>query len=271
LIKTMIYSQNQFSPDPGRPLRLGYFISPPGGAPTPRWIEPDELFFEIITRGAVYAPDGETVCGPGRVFVHPPGTHTVYKSPRDRHYECLTATFWFTAAPEPSSWPRSFQWRDIDEAVRFCRELLFAYHHTSVDRLLLGNLFWAQLQFRLDQDMRQKEREQIPPRISAVMARIEQDYIQELPVSDLAGAVDMSASHLQARFRQTVGMSLHQYLIQQRIRAARHRLVTTSDPVKQIAAEVGYANTEHFCRAFKKHTGHTAAAFRRRYRVHGQT
>lgn len=264
----MIYGQNKLSPDLDRPLRLGYFISPPGGAESPRRIQSDELFFELITRGAVYSPDGEILCGPGRVFVHPPGTHTVYQSPLDRHYECLTATFWFATVPEPTGWPRSFQWRDIDEALRFCRELLFAYHHTRVDRSLLGNLFWAQLQFRLDQDRRQKEREQIPPRISAVMARIDKEYMHDLPAAVLAKTVEMSTSHLQARFQQSVGMSPHQYLIQQRIRAARHRLVTTSDPVKQIAAEVGYANTEHFCRAFKKHTGYTAAAFRRRYRVY---
>jgi len=51
-------------------------------------------------------------------------------------------------------------------------------------------------------------------------------------------------------------------------RAARHRLVSSEDPVKVVATEVGYAHTEHFCRAFKKHTGHTADAFRRRYRVY---
>ncbi len=264
----MIYSEKQFSPAPAPTLHLGYFISPPGGAPRPREITENELFFEIITRGCVYAPEGETLCGPGQVFAHPPGTHTVYRSPGDKHYECLTATFLFATKPEAAQWPRGFQWRDTDEAVRFCREMLFAYHHTSVDRHLLGNLIWAQLHFRMDQDRRQSEREQIPPRVSAVLARIDREFMQDLRIADLAEGVGMSASHLQARFREAVGMSPHQYLIQQRMRAARHRLVTTSDPIKQIADEVGYPNTEHFCRAFKKHSGHTAASFRRRYRVY---
>lgn len=268
----MIHGEKQLKTDSTRPLHLGFFISQRGGASTPRGILENELCFEVITRGRVYAPDGESICGPGWVFAHPPGTHTIFRSPADAHYECLTATFHFRTRPEADDWPRAFprafQWRDADEAVRFCREMLFAYHHTSVDRHLLGNLIWAQLQFRLDQDRRQSRREQIPPRVSTVASMIDKGYMHDLPIADLAAAVEMSASHLQARFREFMGMSPHQYLIQQRMRAARHRLVTTPDPVKQIASEVGYANPENFCRAFKKHTGHTAAAFRRRYRVY---
>ena len=57
----------------------------------------------------------------------------------------------------------------------------------------------------------------------------------------------------------------HQHLILQRMRSARHKLVTTGAPIKSIATDVGYANTENFCRAFKKHCGLTAAAYRRKF------
>ncbi|MCC5845813.1 MAG: helix-turn-helix transcriptional regulator [Verrucomicrobia bacterium] len=264
----MIYSEKQFKPDLTRPLHLGFFISQPGGAPQPRGIPENELYFELITRGRVYAPDDKTLCGPGWIFAHFPGTQTVFRSPENEHYECMTAKFQFMCRPDSDDWPRAFQWRDADEAVRFCREMLFAYHHANIDRLVLGNLIWAQLRFRLELDRRQSRRDQIPPRVSAVMSRIEKEYMRDVKVADLAESVGLSASHLQARFKESVHMSPHQYLIQQRMRAARHRLVTTPDPVKQIAAEVGYLNTENFCRAFKQHTGHTAAAFRRRYRVY---
>jgi AraC-like DNA-binding protein len=49
------------------------------------------------------------------------------------------------------------------------------------------------------------------------------------------------------------------------MRSARHKLVTTGAPIKSIAMDVGYANTENFCRAFKKHCGLTAAAYRRKF------
>jgi len=72
-----------------------------------------------------------------------------------------------------------------------------------------------------------------------------------------------------AQFRQHLGKSPHQCLILQRMRAARHKLVTTGEPIKAIAQDVGYANTENFCRAFRKHCGLTAAAYRRKFIPYG--
>jgi transcriptional regulator GlxA family with amidase domain len=63
-------------------------------------------------------------------------------------------------------------------------------------------------------------------------------------------------------------MSPHQYLIRQRMRAARHMLATSTEPIKAIARNTGYINTENFCRAFRQHVGLTAAAYRRTYRIY---
>ena len=265
----MIFSEKQLGESSACLLHLGYYISAPGGSSHPQTAGEHDLIFEVITRGGVYAPDGVTLCGPGAVFAHPPGAQTVSRSPADQHYECLAAKFRVNAPAELAFWPRSFHWQDADGAVLFCREMLFAYHHTRVERGLLGNLILAQLAFRMDEDRRRSQRDQIPPRVSAVLSRMDREYMKDLRIEDLAAAVELSPSHLRARFRETVQMSPHQYLIQQRMRAARHRLVTTSDPVKQIAVEVGFANAEHFCRAFKKHNGTTAATYRRNYRVYG--
>jgi AraC-like DNA-binding protein len=93
---------------------------------------------------------------------------------------------------------------------------------------------------------------------------MKQELARPLPVDVLAGKVGMSPSHFHTRFREAMQQTPYQYLVQQRMRAARLRLVTTQDPVKAIAADVGYANTENFCRAFKQHTGMTAAQFRKK-------
>jgi len=101
------------------------------------------------------------------------------------------------------------------------------------------------------------------------MAHMDRHYAEPLGVEDLAARFGLSASHLHAQFREHVGMTPHQHLILQRMRSARHKLVTTSDPIKSIAREVGYTNTENFCRAFRKHGGLTAAAYRRKFMPHG--
>ncbi|MBC8453596.1 hypothetical protein H8D64_00905, partial [PVC group bacterium] len=52
---------------------LGYYISTPGGASAYRNTNNNEIFFECITSGAVYAPSGRTLCGPGWIFAHQAG------------------------------------------------------------------------------------------------------------------------------------------------------------------------------------------------------
>jgi AraC-like DNA-binding protein len=104
--------------------------------------------------------------------------------------------------------------------------------------------------------------------LAAVLSYIERHYGEDLGIEALAARVGLSASHLHAEFREHLGLSPHQHLIGQRMRAAQHRLATTGDPIKMVAKAVGYANTENFCRAFKKHAGFTAAAYRRKYRTY---
>lgn len=247
--------------------RVGYYISHKGGAPRPRQIAGKELYFELITVGAVYGPDEATVYGPGWIFVHTPGGQTVFRSPDHLHYECLTVAFEEASRKLRSGWPQHFQWLETDEAMKFSREMLFAFHHTSVERKLLGDLIVAMFRFRLDLFLRRQERERIPVRIARVVREMDGNFSQSMSLQSLAEQVQMSVSHLQAEFRKHMGISPHRYIIEQRMRAARHRLVSSQDPIKQVAADVGYANTEHFCRAFKQYTGYTAAAFRQRYTV----
>ncbi len=109
----------------------------------------------------------------------------------------------------------------------------------------------------------------IPSLVANVMSHMDRHFAEPLGVEDLAEQFGLSASHQHARFREHAGMTPHQHLILQRMRSVRHRLVTTRDPIKSIAWDVGYANPENFCRAFRKHCGLTAAAYRRKFIPYG--
>jgi AraC-like DNA-binding protein len=247
---------------------IGYYTSPRGGAPSPHRVERGSLLFELITAGTVYAPDSDKLCPPGWVFVHHPGEKTVWLTEAEGHYECLTAAFEIPHDMRPESWPRAFRWQDAETAVTFAHEMLHAFHHTAVDREILGDVVWSRLRFQLDHFKRQESRRDIPPRVSEVMAYIDNHFAEAPSIDVLADHVGMSASHLHARFRQFVAMTPHQYVIRRRMRSARHRLATTMVPIKSIASEVGYANTESFCRAFKQHFKTTAAIYRKTYMIY---
>lgn len=248
-------------------IGVGYYVSPVGGAPNPATIGADTILFELITAGSVYSPSKDALRGPGWVFCHHPGEETIWNSEPDDHYECAVLRFTLSGTAPREEWPRSFFWGDEAGAVSFAREMLYASHHTAVPADILGNLIWSQLRFRLDHFRRQEIGREVPSRIARVMSYIDNNYAREIGIDELAREATLSPSHLHSCFREVAGMTPHQYLIEQRMRVARHRLVTTLDPIKEIAADVGYASTENFCRAFKSRFTFTAAAYRRKYSI----
>jgi len=87
-----------------------------------------------------------------------------------------------------------------------------------------------------------------------------QDFIEgnigtSLTLKTLAAVVGMSISHLSTLFRQTTGMSLHQYVIKQRIERAKQLLIYSQISVSEVALEVGFANQSHLSRSMRRVMG----------------
>jgi len=244
---------------------VGTYQSPEGGALNPARVGEGELYFEMMTHGEAVAPDDGSLCGAGWIFAHAAGEDTVFRSPT--RYECMVALFEGVESGE-EEWPRKFLWDDADQAQAFSREILTAFYRMNLGVEVTGELIRAQFRFRLSIDRLRTERERIPARVSAVLNFMDRHYGDPIGMEDLAKRVGLSPSHLHARFKEFVGTTPHRYLVRTRMRAARQRLATTRDPIKVIAEEVGYANVENFCRAFKRDTGLTAAAFRRKYMLY---
>ncbi len=244
-------------------LSIGYYTSPPGGTDG-AIIGRRRVLCELITAGAVYAPDGAPLCGPGWLFLHRAGHRTIHRAPPGDCYECLCLHF-TDGILERLDWPRSFRWSPPSVAVAFSDEMLQAYHRQAMDRSVLADYALGQLVFRLAQFRLQQTPTGYPDAVARVVTHLESHYAGDVSLNELADLAGLSVSHLHNRFRAHVGITPHQYQIRQRIRPACHLLVTTLDSVAAIGAAVGYANTESFCRAFRQHQEVTAAAYRRRH------
>jgi AraC-like DNA-binding protein len=83
----------------------------------------------------------------------------------------------------------------------------------------------------------------------------------------LAHEVGASRSVLAERFASLVGHPPMAYLTQWRMQLASGQLARGAAPVRAVAAEVGYESEAAFCRAFRKITGVTPAAWRGRSRT----
>jgi AraC family transcriptional regulator len=102
------------------------------------------------------------------------------------------------------------------------------------------------------------DRYNLPPR------RLERaiDYIHahldgDLSMAQIASSVNTSPNYFASLFKTATGISLHQYVIQQRVERAKLLLKTTDLPISNIASQVGFANSSHFTYHCKRQTGMT--------------
>jgi AraC-like DNA-binding protein len=86
-------------------------------------------------------------------------------------------------------------------------------------------------------------------------------------IADLARHLDISESNLRARFRETAGVPLGQYLRNYRINRAMALLRTSDLPVSEVADESGFASPQAFSRAFREATGQSPRAYRSSFPV----
>ncbi len=83
-----------------------------------------------------------------------------------------------------------------------------------------------------------------------------------LTTSELSKRAGLSPYQLSQRMQRVFQVSLSQFLFQERINAAIHKLKKTNRPIVQVAFDCGYADQSAFTRAFRQAVGITPAQFR---------
>jgi AraC family transcriptional regulator len=106
--------------------------------------------------------------------------------------------------------------------------------------------------------------------LSSVSMRQVTDYIhdhlsEKLSLSALSGLVGMSPYYFARRFKQTTGLSPHQYILVRRIGQAKH-LLLRGESLAQITEQLGFADQSHLSRSFKRITGLSPRAFLQEHR-----
>jgi AraC family transcriptional regulator len=89
------------------------------------------------------------------------------------------------------------------------------------------------------------------------------DYLdQEIKLADLAALLAMSQFHFSHLFKQSIGTSPHQYLLQQRVERAKQLLKHTDQSIMDIAFACGFSSHSHLSKQFRQLTGTTPKAYR---------
>ena len=86
------------------------------------------------------------------------------------------------------------------------------------------------------------------------------DYIndhlqQDLQLAELSQIVQLSPYYFLRLFKQKMGITPHQYILQQRVEMAKHLLRHTDLSIAAIAVRTGFCDQSHLTRCFKRSVG----------------
>ena len=84
-----------------------------------------------------------------------------------------------------------------------------------------------------------------------------------LSLQQIAAEFDLSVSHFSRAFRISTGLPPHQWLLRQRVKAAKQLMTVRDLPLSEIAMSAGFANQSHFTRVFSAAVGVSPATWRR--------
>ncbi|UUZ96269.1 AraC family transcriptional regulator [Paenibacillus sp. P25] len=88
--------------------------------------------------------------------------------------------------------------------------------------------------------------------VDKVKQFITQHIGEDISREDIASHVNLNPDYLTRMFKKETGLTISEYVLQERVGMAKEMLAKTNLPVGSIAASVGYTNFSHFSKMFKK-------------------
>jgi AraC-like DNA-binding protein len=104
-------------------------------------------------------------------------------------------------------------------------------------------------------------------KVEKMACLIAQRYTEKLTVEDIGRAVGLHPNYAMGLFQKSFGTTLINYLTQHRISHAQRLLVTTGDPVAEIAFASGFQSLSRFNEAFTRACGCPPREYRKVHRA----
>jgi AraC family transcriptional regulator len=92
---------------------------------------------------------------------------------------------------------------------------------------------------------------------------VDEHIDQQIRVADLSDVVDLSVAHFSRAFRLACGEPPHAYIVRKRVDLAARLMLTSRQPLSEIALRCGFHDQAHLSKQFRQLTGETPAAWRR--------
>lgn len=102
--------------------------------------------------------------------------------------------------------------------------------------------------------------------VTQTIEYIKKNIDKNVTRGQLAEQVHLNSEYLSRLFKKETGMMLKDYIVSEKMKTAKHLLLTTNLSVSIIASKVGYSNFSNFTQIFKKTEGVTPGDFRNQHK-----
>lgn len=224
------------------PISFGWEDCRPGHAFGPAVRRYTLIHFVLEGKGRFYARGEEYIVREGEAFLIRPDEVTTYCADQQRPWEYLWIGF---------TGKLSARFHTLPAVFRIERHLMTSMmdvknHPGMQEEFLAGKLFL--LLASLSVDARSIDR------VEVVKNYLEQNYMNSIRLETLADSMGLNRRYLSRLFKQSVGVTMQQYLTSQRMTEAG-RLLGQGYPVAEVGHMVGYEDAFNFSKAFRQFYG----------------
>jgi len=113
-------------------------------------------------------------------------------------------------------------------------------------------------------EIKDRRKAVLPSRtLSAIKELVHSDVSKPLHLSELAATAKMSIRHFSRSFRESTGLTPHQFILRARVDLAKDLIAKSELPYEQIAWSTGFSDRNHMSTVFRKLLGVPPSHFRR--------
>ena len=99
-------------------------------------------------------------------------------------------------------------------------------------------------------------------RIRTIISHIRSNLYENQDIDQLAKIACMSKDHFIRIFKKETGDTPNAYITKKKMEAAELLLITSDEPIKNVAIKLGYDDCSYFNKTFKKYSGITPQQYR---------
>lgn len=102
----------------------------------------------------------------------------------------------------------------------------------------------------------------MPELVSSTMQYVEEHLTEDISLAKLSHILNYSSKYISVQFKAHTGLSLREYILDQRVECAK-RFLAAGSSVSRACLDSGFSDYSNFIRSFKKKTGISPERFRK--------